>query len=305
MAIGKYLATPETMPPRDADDEFREIKREIIESRGLVIKTHNATNALAADVKAVARRQAAYERRLSVNSAVAYVLFTALTFGGLKLWLDASVRERSSENHGLQAQIDRLRNENTTLQRERDERAQLETRALAFYDLIREGKRQEAVETWASLRRERLPSAEAAFFQDSVDRFRTDLSVNAYERGLEHARLARYVQANESFEEAVRLREDAAHIPRVKLAQGDALRHLGRHREAIVVLQTVADGPDSDAADDALFTIARCQTELNQYAEARTTLRTLLRRFPYGSTAQEARQWVANLALPDGVRRFR
>ena len=40
------------MASRDVDDEFREIKREIIESRGLVIKTHNATNALAADVKA-------------------------------------------------------------------------------------------------------------------------------------------------------------------------------------------------------------------------------------------------------------
>jgi TolA-binding protein len=293
------------MPPRDADDEFREIKREIIESRGLVIKTHNATNALAADVKAVARRQAAYERRLSVNSAVAYVLFTALTFGGLKLWLDASVRERSGENHALQQQLDRSRQENSTLQRERDERAQLETRALSFYDLIREGKRQEAVEAWSTLRRERLPAAESAFFQDTVDRFRTDLSVTAYERGLEHARLARYVQAHEAFEESVRLREDASHIPRVRLAQGDALRHLGRHREAVVVLQSVADGPDSDAADDALFIVARCQVELNQYAEARTTLRTLVRRFPYGSSAQDARQALLNLSLPDGVRRFR
>jgi TolA-binding protein len=293
------------MPPRDADDEFREIKREIIESRGLVIKTHNATNALAADVKAVARRQAAYERRLSVNSAVAYVLFTALTFGGLKLWLDASVRERSEENRALQQQLERSRQESATLQREREERGQLETRALSFYDLIREGKRQEAVEAWSALRRERLPGAEAAFFQDAVDRFRADLSVSAYERGLEHARLARFVQAHEAFEESVRLREDGPHIPRVRLAQGDALRHLGRHREAAVVLQSVADGPDSDAADDALLLISRCQVELNQYAEARTTLRTLVRRFPYGSSAQEARQALVNLSLPDGVRRFR
>ncbi|MDP3279301.1 MAG: tetratricopeptide repeat protein [Deltaproteobacteria bacterium] len=292
-------------PQRDADEEFREIKREIIESRGLVIKTHNATNALAADVKAVARRQAAYERRLSVNSAVSYVLFTALTFGGLKLWLDASVRERTSENHAIQQQLDRSRTEIAGLQRERDERTQLETRTLAFYDLVREGKRQEAVEAWASLRRDRLPAAEAAFFQDTVDRFRTDLSISAYERGLEHARLARYVQANEAFDEAIRLREDASHIPRVKLAQGDSLRHLGRHREAIVVLQTVAESADSEVADDAMYLVARCQQDLNLYGEARTTLRALIRRFPYGSITAEARQTLVNLQLPDGVRRGR
>jgi TolA-binding protein len=290
------------MAPRD-DDEFREIKREIIESRGLVIKTHNATNALAADVKAVARRQAAYERRLSVNSAVAYVLFTALTFGGLKLWLDASVRERTQENRNIQQQLDRVRQENSNLQRDRDQRSQLESRTLAFYDLVREGKRQEAVEAWAALRREHIAPAEAAFFQDVVDRFRTDLSMQAYERGIEHARLARYVQAYEAFDESIRLREDASHIPRVRLAQGDALRHLGRHREAVVVLQSVVDAADSDSADDALYLIARCQVDLNQYPDARTTLRTLIRRFPYGSIAQEARTTLVNLSLPDGVRR--
>ena len=53
----------------EVDDELREIKREIIESRGLVIKTNNLTNALSADIKSIAKRQQTYERRLSWNSA--------------------------------------------------------------------------------------------------------------------------------------------------------------------------------------------------------------------------------------------
>ncbi|HQK20995.1 MAG TPA: hypothetical protein PLJ27_26265, partial [Polyangiaceae bacterium] len=59
----------------DFDDELREIKREIIESRGLVIKTNNLTNALAADIKSIAKRQQGYERRIVWNSATAYVVF--------------------------------------------------------------------------------------------------------------------------------------------------------------------------------------------------------------------------------------
>ena len=60
---------------RDTDDEIREIKNEIIESRGLVIKTNNLTNSLAGDIKSIAKRQANYEQRFTWNSAVAYVLF--------------------------------------------------------------------------------------------------------------------------------------------------------------------------------------------------------------------------------------
>lgn len=290
------------MPQREAEDEFREIKREIIESRGLLTKAHNATSAMAADVRTIARRQTGYERRLTLNSGVAYALFVVLIFGGLKLWLDATVRESRAENQNLQRQLDRARAEVTTASREREERTSLESRAEAFYELVREGKRQEAVEAWTQLRREHLPTALQAALQDAVDRFRTDLSLQAFERGLEHARLGRYVQAYEAYDEAIRLREDGGHLPRVRLEQADALRHLGRQREAVVVLQAVADGPDSNTADDALLAMAHCQADLNQFGEARTTLRTLLRRFPFGSVAQEARLYLSFLSLPPGQR---
>jgi TolA-binding protein len=98
----------------------------------------------------------------------------------------------------------------------------------------------------------------------------------------------------------MRLRDDAGHIPRVRIAPAEALRHLGRQREAIVVLSAVADGGDADAADDALLSMAHCQADLNQYPEARTTLRNMLRRYPYGSAANEARLYLFMLSTPAG-----
>ena len=88
---------------RDTDDEIREIKTEIIESRGLIIKTNNLTNSLAADIKSIAKRQAGYERRFTWNSAVAYVLFATLSFVGLKLWSDVRINEIGSEKDELDA----------------------------------------------------------------------------------------------------------------------------------------------------------------------------------------------------------
>lgn len=286
------------MSVREPDEEFREIKREIIESRGLSIKTNNLTAALAADVKSIARRQASYERRLTVNSATAYVLFVVLTFGGIKLWLDASIREHRAELRGIQREREQSQRELQTSLREKEERQQLDRRAQAFYDLVRDGRKQEAVEAWEQLRRERLSPVEAAMFQDVVDRFRTDLSVAAFERGIEHARMARYAEATEAYEEAVRLKEDAGHVPQVRLALADALRHLGRQREAVVILQLVSDGADREAADDALYKMAQCQVDLQLFGDARNTLRALTRRFPHGSIANEARTYLAELSSP-------
>ena len=50
----------------EVDEELREIKREIIESRGLVIKTNNLTNALSADIKSIAKR---FEREVDIVTA--------------------------------------------------------------------------------------------------------------------------------------------------------------------------------------------------------------------------------------------
>ena len=84
---------------REVDEEIREIKKEIIESRGLIIKTNNLTNALGADIKAIAKRQAAHERRTWWNSVVAYALLGAACLFGFRLLLDVSIREMDGEEH--------------------------------------------------------------------------------------------------------------------------------------------------------------------------------------------------------------
>src|SRR5260370_7252990 len=73
------------------DEELRELKREIIETRGLIIKTNNLTNALSADLKSIAKRQQSYESRLRWTSATAYIVFVVVVFAALKFAVDARV----------------------------------------------------------------------------------------------------------------------------------------------------------------------------------------------------------------------
>src|SRR5438477_1335583 len=130
----------------EVDEELREIKREIIESRGLVIKTNNLTNALSADIKSIAKRQQAYEKRLTLNSATAYVVFVVVVFVALKFAWDARIDAVKSETEQKTAENERLRKEARDMQKRDEDRARADLKAAQFYDLIREGKRAELVE---------------------------------------------------------------------------------------------------------------------------------------------------------------
>jgi TolA-binding protein len=281
---------------REVDEEIREIKREIIESRGLVIKTNNLTNALAADIKSIAKRQAGYERRFNWNSWVAYVLFAALSFVGLKLASDARLREIEGETEALSTQVGDLRRELSEETRRAERRARAEASAASFYRLVRERRRAEAVEQWPEVRREQLTRAEAAFFRDTVDRFHLDLSIEAYQGGLDLMRTGRYAEASESFQEAIRLKEEAAHIPAVKYQLARALRYLGRHAEARVLAQQVVEqNIDRELQDDAMLLYSRSSEELGDIDEARSSLRNYLRRWPHAAESSDARRHLGEL----------
>src|SRR4030095_12247524 len=104
----------------DFDEELREIKREIVESRGLVIKTNNLTNALAADLKSISKRQLAFERRAFWNSATAYGLFVLVVVGVVKVAWDARIDSVQSETKGARDKLAKLEGEIREAQKRND-----------------------------------------------------------------------------------------------------------------------------------------------------------------------------------------
>lgn len=281
---------------RDPDEEILEIKKEIIESRGLTIRTNNLVNSLGADVKSIAKRQAGYERRFNWNGGVFLVVVAVISFAGLKFASDARIREVESEKTHLDRQVEELEADLAEETRRAEERARAETKADRFYALIRQQNRAEVVASYQELAGEDLSPAEAAFFRDTYDRFRLDLSITAYQNGLELMRNERYAEAAEKFQESIRLKDEAAHIPSVKYHLARALRRLGRQSEAMVYARQVVEQQlDRELQDDATWMLALCAEELDDIDTAREALRTLIRRWPRSSLARDARPKLRDL----------
>ena len=282
----------------DVDEELRDIKREIIESRGLVIKTNNLTNALSADVKSIAKRQQSYERRISWNSATAYVVFVVVAFTTLKFAWDARVDAIKAETEQKTSDNDRLRKESREAQKREEDRDHAEAKAAQFYELVRQGKRVDLVEGYEAIKREPLTKTEQAIFSDAVEKARAELSEILYEQGLEKARVQRWQEAATSFEDALKYKQESSSAARVKLALAEAYRHLSRQKDAVPLLETIGEGPaDKEIQDDALEELAWCYAELESWNDAKNTWRTLLRRFPDSHFANEARMQLASLNI--------
>ena len=298
------IPTPQRTPTsrhgtaEDHGDELRDIKREIVESRGLIIKTNNLTNALAADLKSISKRQIGFERRAFWNSAGANLLFVVVVIGVVKLAWDARIDAVTAETSGTKTKIGKLEKEIEDLRRRSDDRARAESEAAAYYELVRADRRQELIDGFEAVRQKQLTRAEVAFFTDAVERARAELSIKSYQLGLDHMRTGRWHEAAVAFEEAIKQKETAAHTPSARLHLGRAYRKLNRQRDAIPMLSQLSEASsDKEVMDDATMLLAECLIDIQAWNDAKTTLRSFIHRFPDSPYINDARMALADISL--------
>ncbi|MBW2509727.1 MAG: outer membrane protein assembly factor BamD [Deltaproteobacteria bacterium] len=275
---------------RDVDDEVRQIKKEIVESRGLIIKTNNLINALGADIKSIAKRQAGYERRLNWNSGVAIAVIGVLSFVGLKLYFDAQTGGLRLQKAEAEGAAEELREELSDEVRRSSDRGAAAAKAAKFYELIRERKRAEVVRQYPAMAKEALSPAEASMFRDFEQQFRQDLSREAYQKGLQLASGKKQEEAIARFEEALELHPSGSHVPAVKYALASSLRKEKRFAEALVYAQQVADQTvDAALQPDGWWLVALCARDLGDLDTAKDALKILINKWSRSALARDAR----------------
>ena len=278
--------------------DLEEIKREIVESRSLTIKTNNLVNALSADVKSIARRQQGYERRFFVNSATAYVVTVAVLFVALKFAWDAKLESVRAEGKENRDRVEQLEKEQKILLGREEATTKGARAAAEFYDLITQSKRRQILEKYPEVSKLPLTKTERAVFDAAVDRARDELSLMAYQTGLDHAHMQRWQEAQNSYEESLRYKPNSTHAPQVIYNLSIALRALGQQRVAIPQLQQLSEASvDRDVMDDATLLLAELQTNVQAWNEAKATLRSFLRRFPKSPLNLDAKAKLAQLEL--------
>ncbi len=275
---------------RDVEDEVREIKKEIVESRGLIIKTNNLVNALGADIKSIAKRQAGYERRFKWDSGIALAVIGVLTFGGLKLYYDAQMSAYRSDMNNAETAAEELRVDLGDEVRRASERASAAAQAEKYYELIRARKRAEVVEQYPTISKAALSPVEAAVFRDFEQQFRRDLALEVYKKGLALSEGRKYADAIKRFEEALELDRAGSNTPAIRSALAYALRKNGRPAEALVLAQQVAEQETDPALQpDGWWLTALSARDVGDLDTSRDALRVLINKWPRSALSRDAR----------------
>lgn len=278
--------------------DLEEIKREIVESRSLTIKTNNLVNALAADLKSLGKRQQAAERRMAMNSATAYAVTIAVILLLVKVAWDYRVQSMRAESKSGTADVKKLETEIAELKAAAEAEVRARRTAADLYALVRSGKRRQLLDEWAKASSMPLTRAERAMLEDAVRRARTELSVESYQAGLEHARAARWHEAQTAFNETLELEPEASHAPRAKFELARALRALERAQEAVPILLSLSESStDKELQDDAMFLLAKTQVELQDWNAAKSTLRRFTTRFKQSPLLNDAVILLAEIQL--------
>ena len=276
----------------EVDDELREIKREIIESRGLVIKTNNLTNALSADIKSIAKRQQSYERRFAWNSATAYVVFVVVVFTSLKLIVDARV-------DAIDATSKHLRDENARMKQELDDLRQRAGRARSGGARGGEVLRPRPA---GQARRPRFAAGSRCaprpsrrrkrrFLADAVDKAKADQACPPLPAGPRQLAPAALAGSGDRVRGLAALRGQRRRGPAGEASSSGAptASSTSRRRPSPILEPLVESSADREVQDDALDELAWCQMEIEAYNDAKNTWRTLLRKFPDSHYAPEAK----------------
>lgn len=278
--------------------EIEEIKREIVESRALTIKTNNLVNALAADLKSISKRQQGAERKVVLNSATAYVVTIAVLLVFVKLTWDIRIETVKSENKETRDQLEAVQKD-IKIDQEREEAQKRASRqAGEFYQLIVQSKRQELIAAYPDVVKLDLTPTERAVFDAAVERAKNELSLIAYQTGVDHIRMARWHEAQQAFRESLKYKSDAAHSPQANLQLSRALIQLGLHRDAIPILMQLSEASaDKEVMDEATLQLAEAELAIQAWNDAKNTLRAFIRRFPNSPHINDARAKLAEVSL--------
>ncbi len=278
--------------------ELEEIKREIVESRSLSIKTNNLVNALASDVKSIAKRHQMQERRLVVNTATAYVVTIAVLLGFVKLAWDLRLDSVRSETRSAEERATALEKQIKALSARDEGVTRARRQASEFYQLVAQNKRREVIEAFPEVMKADLTPTERATFEAAVERAKDELSLIAYQTGLDHTRTGRFQEATQLLRESLAYKSDAAHSPSATYELARALVSLGKQREAIPMLLTLSEASaDREVMDDAMLLLAHAQLDIQAYNDAKTTLRAFIRRFPKSAHILVAKGKLAETEL--------
>ncbi|MFL5309192.1 MAG: tetratricopeptide repeat protein [Myxococcales bacterium] len=287
--MSEEITAPRSVPPAvehqaAAERDFSDLRREVIESRNLVIKTDNLLKNLHAELKQMGRKQELFEKRHMMTSVAAYFLFAALATLGAFSFARSEIRGAREEAAANEGKAKQLTQEVEMLRRAEGSRRDASEKAARAYDLLgseKEGPGQTlAMDQALHADRQLLSRLEAKALDDRAAGMKAKMAQAALERGNAAFRRNDWTAAAQELSRYIEL-EPRVEESMVWFRLGNALTQAKEHQRAIPALESfIKASGGTKTAQYAGYLLGTDYEETNNAEKARQTYERALGLYP-------------------------
>ena len=277
--------------------EIDALRRRLDEHGTLLRKTQQQVGQLADSVAALVAAQRRRERGVNLNSFIAYLLFTVLLGGGTFLLYRTRASELVGGRNRAIEERDATRKRAAELQESLATRDSAAQRAHAYYQLLRDGKRSEAIARYGEIEQDSLTPTERELFAEGEKKARAEIVDAGYLTGLDAFRAGASEKAASELKRALAYEEEGPRAAQMRYYLGVSLVKLGDAEGSARELEKALAGRvEQGGAVDARFWLGVAYEKLGQYDQARTQLDKFASAEPMNPLAVAARRRSAALA---------
>jgi len=264
------------MEPGEILKEVKEVRREVIETRNLNIKSDNNMRSLFAELKKVNENQKRSEKKMRISSIGAYVLFVVIISTAAILLSSIISGNYSDKIEFLNQRIAKLNEEISIIKGDLGARDAAEKRSVYLLKLIEDDKKVEAVKEFRKIQSNNLSVVETKLLTEKIAAFAKALARKEYDKGVGQWRIGGYKSAIQNFEVSLKYNKDEDYFGLLSYFWGLSLLQLKKHDEGIEKLKTaIAKEIRKDYREKAMLKIADTYLKSKRWKEAIAYLGTL------------------------------
>jgi tetratricopeptide (TPR) repeat protein len=286
----------------DTERALDEVKREVIESRNLVIKTDNQLKNLYAELKGISKRQEDFQKRSWISSGAAYLAFVGLCLAGVIAVTNARASSANGERDRLEKQVAELKSELEKQKAAEAERAGAERAAVDVYRMLTQlpgDERLKGVDALAKLDPAKVNPFLRQVLLDRATALRKEVGANFLERGRAAFRRQDWPGTLEELKRVLAMNPLEDDAVEASFYVGDALFQLRKYEESIpYLLRFVQGDKKAKFRDFAMQMLVWSYDAVNQRDKASEVAREAAQAYPTSDYASFFKQRLSRKLEP-------
>ena len=276
-------------------NENNEVITKRLEDKSLMIRVDGGLSRIDAALNNYTQLLTSLEKKLFINSILVYIVFLILTIGFLYVIFDQKNKSLEDNNKLLKMTINKnieeIKEYKEIINGYKTTKNKIKLLLEEFQDTTSDSKK--LVDDFIAMDKSFFSEVEKLFFENRVNKLKSDLSIKFYETGKSAFLSNSYGEAIKKFTESLKYNPKNPYINEINFYLGVSYLRTKKYSVAVKYLEkAMVNNFDRKKADDILFYLGNAYEKLSNKTKAREYYKKIIEEYSTGDKYWDAkRRW--------------